>query len=699
MVGTKEGRPVSAVPWGAGPGTRQAPRAALGDARQVGALGALSPGSSPTSQAVKRGLGGPDVGMFARGAPSGAAASPPRPRRRPVSAVSRLPSSPPRRMGPPAAARGRGEDGDGEGGCARDRGDLASSSARGDAGVDARSQTRLAMNRAFDTVRDVGRGSFGSATELRHKASGRRYVLKRIRLARQSGAMRRNSAFEVEMARNLRHPFVVRTRGTWTEVGGSQLCILMDCYRRGDLMRTLIEYAGGGKRFKEDTLKLWAVQLLLALEYLHGERVLHRDIKTSNVFLNEHGGVELGDFGLAQRLEHGEMEASQVGTPMYMCPSRFAGIPYDYKSDVWSLGCVLYELSAHQSPFAAFNVEGVRAKVERVSPKPLPKCYSREWSFLVRRMLKKAPEDRPSVADLLDTPCLQDMLRKVRAYLSTADAALVDEAELFWYDPTAPASADAGLAGPRPPAARPFSATVPAKVAEGPAAAAAGHARGAPPSTRLMSRPSTSFYPSHQQRKKPLSMGAHDAAAAPTPKSWSDPTEYDLAQSSDESPDIPVDDEDSDVDEDSDSLGQGVAEEESSPAARPGASPAPRVETVKMQVEANKGKDSPPLPRVHSPSPSHSPGGLVWTSPRSSPRQASLDDYKMFSAEKKPPVDPDTHAALLSHAEELRVQLEAARGTLAEARSLFRRSKFSHLGDLLDNFHIALAVQRRDGDA
>ena len=628
------------VPWGAGPGTRVR-RAALGDVGQLGVKDferAGSPVGSPISQAAKRGLGAPDVGQFTRGKViQDSERSPSRGgiRRRPASAV----------------VAGRVSEYQNQ------------ESTQAGGGVDPRSQARLAMNRTFDTVRDVGRGSFGSATELRHKASGRRYVLKRIRLARQSGAMRRNSAFEVEMARNLRHPFVVRTRGTWTEVGGSQLCILMDCYQRGDLMKTLIEYAGSGKRFKEDTLKLWAVQLLVAMEYLHSERVLHRDIKTSNVFLNEQGGVELGDFGLAQRLEHGEKEAAQVGTPMYMCPARFSGVPYDYKSDVWSLGCVLYELSAHQSPFAAFNVEGVRAKVEKVSPKPLPKCYSRDWSNFVRRMLKKVPEERPSVADLLRTPCLQDVLKKVRAYLATSSAALVDDAERFWYNP----GDQSAQTVDRPLAARPFSATAPkVEVAK--------------EDFRSRPRPSTASYPSRQQRKQPLSPGRAVSEVRPqTPKSWSDPLVYELAESSDENV-IPIDDDDEDSENDGPEHYAAVgAQEGSRAAARVPPHPANSV-----SLSRNSGKESP--------SPQATPRSLP-----DSFRQPTLEEFK-FSVEKKP-VDKDTNAALLSHAEALRSQLEAARGALAEARNLYRRSKFPQLGELLEAFHTNLVRQKRNAEA
>lgn len=132
----------------------------------------------------------------------------------------------------------------------------------------------------------------------------------------------------------------------------------------GDLSFHIKRKSQKGERFTETEIFNWFVQICLSLEYVHGRKVLHRDIKASNIFLTGNNTVKLGDFGISKVLENTNGCAmTVVGTPYYMSPEVCQNHPYTYKSDVWALGCVLYELCTLKHAFSADNLLGLVYKI------------------------------------------------------------------------------------------------------------------------------------------------------------------------------------------------------------------------------------------------------------------------------------------------------------------------------------------------
>lgn len=246
----------------------------------------------------------------------------------------------------------------------------------------------MAYSELYSEVSVIGRGNFGivysGTVYLVHSKKNRQpYVAKKILLAGLSSDQVEAANKEVTVLKKLVHPHVVSYIESFIEP--DYLIIVMEHCDSGDLSSLISSTRSNGQQISEDTILAVLLQSAEALDYIHASRILHRDIKSSNIFLTADGDVKLGDFGIARVLEHStSLAMTTVGTPYYMSPEVCESLPYNSKSDVWSLGIVAYELCALGYPFVSESLLGLIVKISGDVPAPLPVSYSRELRDLIK---------------------------------------------------------------------------------------------------------------------------------------------------------------------------------------------------------------------------------------------------------------------------------------------------------------------------
>ncbi|ELK07823.1 Serine/threonine-protein kinase Nek4 [Pteropus alecto] len=261
---------------------------------------------------------------------------------------------------------------------------------------------------AYCYLRVVGKGSYGEVTLVRHRRDGRQYVIKKLNLRNASSRERRAAEQEAQLLSQLKHPNIVTYKESW-EGGDGRLYIVMGFCEGGDLYRKLKEQKG--QLLPESQVVEWFVQIAMALQYLHEKHILHRDLKTQNVFLTRTNIIKVGDLGIARVLEnHCDMASTLIGTPYYMSPELFSNKPYNYKSDVWALGCCVYEMATLKHAFNAKDMNSLVYRIIEGKLPPMPKDYSPELAELIRTMLSKRPEERPSVRSILRQPYIKHQI-------------------------------------------------------------------------------------------------------------------------------------------------------------------------------------------------------------------------------------------------------------------------------------------------
>ncbi|NWV01592.1 NEK2 kinase, partial [Upupa epops] len=268
----------------------------------------------------------------------------------------------------------------------------------------------------YDVLETIGAGSYGRCCKVRRKADGKILVWKELDYGSMTEAEKQMLVSEVNLLRELRHPNIVRYYDRIIDRSNTMLYIVMEYCDGGDLASLITRLCLPFRHYLEESFVLRVLtQLTLALKECHrrsdGAVTVHRDLKPANVFLDGKQNVKLGDFGLARILHHDTSFAKTfVGTPYYMSPEQMNRMSYNEKSDIWSLGCLLYELCALSPPFRAYSQKELAEKIREGKFRRIPYRYSDKLNELLKEMLNVKDYCRPSVEDILQHPLIADLV-------------------------------------------------------------------------------------------------------------------------------------------------------------------------------------------------------------------------------------------------------------------------------------------------
>ena len=281
------------------------------------------------------------------------------------------------------------------------------------------------FNKKYEKIKILGEGNYGKAIlvkSLKDNVIINKYlsynifinlqtlaVIKSIDLSKLTKDQIKDANLEGDILKGLDHPNIIKFLEVQTD--NNYLYIVMDYADGGDLSMKIKDQ--NGVLFPEDKILDWFTQVCLAIKHIHDRKILHRDIKSQNIFLMKNGTVKLGDFGIAKCLDQTIDKAkTYVGTPYYLSPEIINSQPYGFQSDIWSLGVLLYEMCALKMPFDASNLPQLYIKIINCNYQPLNKMYSEELKKLVKDMLNETSLKRPTISKILENPLIKPRIRK-----------------------------------------------------------------------------------------------------------------------------------------------------------------------------------------------------------------------------------------------------------------------------------------------
>ena len=263
------------------------------------------------------------------------------------------------------------------------------------------------MSSKYDLIEIIGQGMYGKVYKALNKLEKKYYAIKTLNIQNVSQKERINIETEIKLLQELKHPNIVLYKESFLDENQNLNIVTTFC-EGGDLYQRIFQTQKN--YFPEKTIINALVQLLLGLSYIHDKKIVHRDIKTKNIFIQNEHTLRIGDFGIAKIFNSNNQNNNKnysinkmVGTPLYMAPECFKqNKKYSYKSDIWSLGCCIYEMCNLKHAFEGQFFPAVSVKISEGKRLPVNKIYSKELKNIIDYMLDLNMRNRPTIAFLLE---------------------------------------------------------------------------------------------------------------------------------------------------------------------------------------------------------------------------------------------------------------------------------------------------------
>ena len=259
----------------------------------------------------------------------------------------------------------------------------------------------------------LGKGAFSKVFLVHRIIDGQTYAMKQVRISQLTDKEKKNALNEIRILASLSHKNIIGYKDAFFDENSKTLNIVMEYADNGDMSQKIKYNLKHGLLFRENIIWNYLIQILEGLHYLHENNIIHRDLKSANIYLMKDGTVKIGDLNVSKIAKIG-MAYTQTGTPYYASPEIWLDKPYDFKSDVWSLGCILYELCQLKPPFRGTSLKNLCYNIQRGIYEPIMSFYSEELKKIIYLMLRTDPNMRPSTGQILKSKLINNKKKELK---------------------------------------------------------------------------------------------------------------------------------------------------------------------------------------------------------------------------------------------------------------------------------------------